>query len=556
MSAGPVEPRDQGAVDEQSLAKVLPLPLGRARVHGHTGTKPERQADEDPTPVALLDETPGHTANPLDPAETAPPHHAPHLSVAEVKRRALKGIVALTGRTLGTRLFAFAGNVTLARLLLPETFGLFAIVNFIVAIASFLADLGIGAALVQRKEELTEEDMRTAFTLGFLIDLAFTALVIVLAPLLVNLYDLHPRYVLAVRGLALTIMASSFAAIPSIKLERSLQFARVSAADIVSQFSYILIAVLMAFAGFHVWALVVASITSRLLGAGMLNVMSWWRPRFGMSRASLKRLIVFGLPYQANGIVIQIKDNFVPTFVAFVGGATAVGYLNFAINLAGTPMFAVTIVSRITFATYSRLQHDSEALRRAIEESIRWISACVFPVTLILMALAPQIIHFVYTPKWRPSLSAFYFMCVPVLASSYSTVLVSALYGLGRAKQVLKLTIIWTIAGWGLAIPFTLWMGFTGFAAAMACVSLLSLLTVREINKVMPIRFVRASLRLLSMASVPAFGVWAAAPHVVHDFFSLAALAVSGLLAYAALLYVTGELRDARAMLRTVMQRG
>jgi PST family polysaccharide transporter len=550
VSDGPADPRDLG---EQPLAKVLPLPLRRARAHSRA--TPER--DDDQAAIAMVEEPVTHLADPLDPAETAPPHHphAPHLPVSEVKRRALKGIVALTGRTLGTRIFAFAGNVILARLLLPRTFGLFAIVNFIVAIASFLADLGIGAALVQRKEELTEEDLRTAFTLGVLIDIAFTLAVMALAPVLVKLYHLEPRYVLAIRGLALTIMASSFAAIPSIKLERTLQFARVTAADVVSQFTYIAIAVIMAFAGYHVWALVVASIASRTIGSAMLNVMAWWRPRLGMTRASLRRLLVFGLPYQANGIVIQIKDNFVPTFVAFVGGATAVGYLNFAINLAGTPMFAVTIVSRITFATYSRLQHDSEALRRAIEESIRWISAVVFPVTLLLMALAPQIIHYVYTPKWRPSLAAFYFMCVPVLASSYSTVLVSALYGLGRAKQVLKLTIIWTIAGWGLAIPFTLWLGFTGFAAAMACVSLLSLLTVREINKIMPIRFVRTSLRLLSMAAVPAFGAWAAAPHVVHGFLSLAALAISGMGAYAALLFVTGELRGARNLLKVVMQR-
>lgn len=553
MSDGPAEPRDD-AIDEPPLARVLPLPLGR-RQDDVTVLRSKGEAVDEVSPPALAEEAAGQIPDALDPAATAPPHHAPHLGVTEVKRLALKGVFALAGRSLGTRLFTFAGNVILARMLAPKTFGLFAIVNFIVAIASFLADLGIGAALVQRKEELTEEDLRTAFTLGLIIDAAFTGAVVALAPLLVRMYDLEPRYVLAVRALALTIMASTFAAVPSIKLERTLRFARVAAADIVSQFAYIVIAVSMAFAGFHVWALVGASIASRTVGSIVLNVMAWWRPSIGFTRASIKRLLVFGLPYQANGIVIQIKDNFVPTFVAFVGGATAVGYLNFAIGLAGTPMLAVTIVSRITFATYSRLQHDGVALRRAIEESIRWISAVVFPVTLLLMALAPQIIHYVYTPKWRPSLPAFYLMCIPVLASSYSTVLVSALYGLGRARQVLKLTIIWTIAGWGLAVPLTLWMGFTGFAVAMACVSTLSVLAVREINKVMPIRFVRTSMRLLSMAALPAIAVWAAAPHVAHDFLSLFVLAATGGLAYVALLIVTGEVGDVRRMLKVALQR-
>ncbi|MCA1832382.1 MAG: lipopolysaccharide biosynthesis protein [Actinomycetota bacterium] len=513
---------------------------------------------EEPLALAIAEDTAGVIGvDPLEPQVSSSqpePPGAPHMGVAEVKRLAVRGVAALAIRTVGVRMMTFTGNVLLARLLAPKTFGLFAIVNFIVAIASFLADLGIGAALIQRREELTEEDMRTAFTLGLFIDTAFTAAIFLLAPVLVHLYHLDSRYVLAIRVLSMTIMFSTFGTIPSIKLERKLQFTRASMADVASQLVYTAIAVTLAFKGLHVWAFVIASITSRALDAVLLNVMAFWRPRIGFTKASAKRLLVFGLPYQATGLIVQIKDNFVPTFIAFAGGATAVGYLNWAVGLAATPLFLVTIVSRITFPTYARLQHELEELKDAIEQSIRWISATVFPGVFMIMALASPIVHNLYGDKWRPALPAFYFLCIPIMASSYSTVIVSALYGLGRAKQVLRLTIIWTIAGWGLGVPMTLAWGFTGFAAALAIVSSLSLLAVYEIRKVIDLRFARMQIRLMAMAALPSLGVWIAAPRVVHSVATLGAVGIAGGCVYVFILFITGEIGDARRLLKETVR--
>lgn len=511
---------------------------------------------EDPVALHVAEDGAGAPGlDPLEPHGAAVGHIPTAMRVEEVKRLALRGVAALAMRTFGLRFITFGGNVLLARLLAPKTFGLFAIVNFIVAIASFLADLGMGAALVQRKEELTEEDLRTAFTLGLFIDVVFTAGLIIVAPLLVGLYHLDQSYALAVQALSITILLSTFASIPSIRLERTLQFGRATISDIVSQTTYMGIAVWLALSGLEVWAFVIAAVISRALDTAILNALAPWRPRLGLTRTSLRKLLVFGLPYQATGFILLVKDSFVTTFIAAALGATAVGYINWSIGLAATPLFFVTIVSRVTFPTYARLQHDPRALRTAVEQSIKWVSATVFPGVFMLMALAPQITQHVYTSKWRPGLPAFYLLCIPILASSYSTVIVSALYGLGRAKQVLKLTVIWTIAGWGLAVPLTLWLGFTGFAAAMAIVSTLSYLSVREIKKVTDIRFARTSIRILAIAGMPALAVYVLAPHVVHDLVTLAGLGFAGGIGYLLLMLWTGEVREVRRLLKVVLQR-
>jgi O-antigen/teichoic acid export membrane protein len=474
----------------------------------------------------------------------------PEINSAEVRRLAIRGIGQLLVRTVSLRAVTFGGNIILARILDPTSFGLFAIVNFVVLIAGFLADLGMGASLVQRKEALTEKDLRTAFSLGLIVDTVMTVLIIGLAPVLVHAYGLDAKYVTAIRAMGATIFVATFAAIPAIRLERTLRFKELANADLVSQLVYVTGALIGAVAGLHVWAFVIASIAARTIHTVIVNFISPWRPRWGIDRRSARSLLAFGVPYQLNGLMIQVKDNFVPTFIALVAGAKAVGYINWAVGLATNPFFLLTIVSRVTFPAYARLQHDLPALKDAVEKSIKWIAATVFPGTFLLIALAHQIVRFLYGHKWAPGLISFYFLSIPVLCATWSTVLISALYGMGRAKTVLKIMAIWTVAGWGLSVPLTLWLGYNGFAISTAIVSVLSILPVIEMNKIVKITFVRTCVRFAILSAIPAFAVWVMSYQVVHGIPSLLALAGFGGLAYLGLLALTGEITEARSMVR------
>ncbi|MHB8510922.1 MAG: oligosaccharide flippase family protein [Actinomycetota bacterium] len=480
----------------------------------------------------------------------------PELSSQEVQRLAIKGIGAVMARTFNLRAVMFAGNIILARILTPQTFGLFAIVNFIVLISSFLADMGMGAALVQRKGKLSEEDLRVAFTLGLIVDGAITLVIVVFASKLVGLYSLvSPQYSRAVMILASTVIISTFSNIPAVKLERNLRFKDAANAELISKLIYITTAVALAATGFHILAFVFASLASCIANTIIVNIMAPWRPRLSFDRERMRSILSFGIPYQLTGLVYQVKDNFVPIFVAAVSGPKAVGYIVWAVGLATNGLLLQVIVSRVTFPTYARLQGDLPALKDAVEKSIKWVAATVFPITFLLMALAHQIVRFIYGVKWAPGLPSFYLLCVPILAASYSSVLVSALQGVGRAKVVLKLSVIWAIAGWAIAVPMTLYIGFNGFALAMVLVSSLSLLSVREMNKVVKISFIPELLKFAILSGVPAIGVWVMSYRVVHGVPSLIALAGFGGLAYIGLLSVTGEVTEFRTMIKGALQR-
>lgn len=489
----------------------------------------------------------------------------PELDVEEVRHLAVRGVGAMLLRSIGQRGLQMVGNILLARWLAPRTFGFYAIVSFVVGIAGFLSDLGLGASLVQRAEKLTERDLRTAFSLSLCLNLAAVGILWGVAGPLVRAYGIDAANVTAVRVLALTILFSTFTTIPSITLERGLKFRRLAVADLVGSLVYVGIAVPLAFgyrapsvaeagAAGAVWVFVWATVASRATFTVLVYTLAPWRPRLGVDARAMRAMLRFGLPYQLNGFVNALKDNFIPTFVAFAVTAEAVGLVTWAVGLATNALFLLPIVSRVTFPAFARLQHDHDALRDAIEKAIRWCAATVFPATLFLAALARQIVEHVYGPKWEPGLPSFYLLCIPMLNAAYSTVMVSALYSLGRAKVVLRLTVIWALAGWALAVPATLAFGMHGFALAMSAVSLLAVLSARELNKVVRVDFVRPLARMFVLAAIPA-GAVALVAHQVRNSGQLALLALAGGLAYLVGLALAGELRELRAYVRSARAR-
>jgi teichuronic acid exporter len=492
--------------------------------------------------------------------DTGPTAHA-ELETHEVRRLAYRGFGVLLARSLAQRGLQMAGNILLARWLAPKTFGLYAVVSFLVGFAGFLSDLGVGAALVQRRQRLREKDLETAFTLS----LAFNAVAIValwsIAPLLVRAYQ-HPGSLGAVRAMTLTILLGTFSAIPSVVLERRLQFKTLAIADLLGQVAYLGIALSMAIrywkqpalaeleAVHAVWIFVYAAVASRAVHAIVVNFRSPWRPRLRFDWNDSKELLRFGLPYQLNGFVNSMKDNFIPIFIALVVGATQTGYVVWAVGLVTNALLFMPIVSRVAFPAFSRLQHDRAAFGVAVESAIKLVAITVIPAAFFLAAFARQIVEHVYVPKWAPGLPSVYLLCIPMINSAYSTVCVSALYGLGRAKTVLRLTLVWAAAGWALGVPLTLMMGMHGFALAMSVVSWLSFMAVRALSKEVRISFVPAMLRISLVAAIPAGICALLSGPLVRNAWQLAALAIAGGAAYLVGLKMTGDIDVITSMLR------
>jgi PST family polysaccharide transporter len=247
----------------------------------------------------------------------------------------------------------------------------------------------------------------------------------------------------------------------------------------------------MALAGYGVWSLVIAILARTVVGAILLNLIAPWKIGWAFDLSSARRLLSFGVPYQLNSVLALIKDNITPTLIAYWYGPAAVGFVNLAQSIASRPMELITIVSRVTFPAYSRIQNEPERLKRWIEKSVRFMAYLYYPMITGLLVTAPAILTYLYadkSDKWLPTLPTLLLFLAGAFPIIITTTYTNALYALGRPKVVLLLMTLYTVLTWGLGAPLIYKYGFVGIAIAGLVITYTTLpLVVAAMNRVVKI---------------------------------------------------------------------
>jgi len=377
----------------------------------------------------------------------------------------------------------------LARLLTQSEFGVFGIINFVVfTLFGFLSDIGLGASLIQKKEKIKKEDLSTVFSVQLILVLFLNVLVWVLSPWLVNIYHLSHSAIWLVRVTAFCLILTSFKTIPSVLLEKELLYYKLLIPDVAETISFNLLAVILAYFHFEVWSLTIALIVRTFLGAIILFIVSPWPIRLRINKESLKHLLNFGVPYQANSLLALLKDNLTPTIIAFFYGPAAVGFVNLAQGIARKPMEITNVVNRVVFPTFSKIQSNREKVAIWMEKGIKMMSYLYLPLVFGLLVTARPILTFVYaskSDKWLPALSALYPFLIGALPVVMTTTATNVLYALGYSKTVLRLMVIYTVLTWVVGVPLIIKIGYAGIAWAGMAVAVISVvLVLRELRKV------------------------------------------------------------------------
>ena len=391
-----------------------------------------------------------------------------------LRSRSLIGIGMLMHRQIIIKLVNFISGIILARLLAPEIFGIYAIVTFVVQFFSIFGDIGFGAALIQKKEEISKQETSSIFWLQQILVLAIVIIIFVCAPYALKIYQsLNYDVVWLIRVMSISLIFSSLKTVPAIIMERSLAYNRIAWIDICESLIFQLVTIFLAMSNFAVWAFILGVITKSLIGAVMMFFLSSWRPLFCLDFKSIKNLIHFGFPYQLTNILNFIKDTVTPLFVGSYSGASAVGYINWAKSFAFAPLMFTQSYDKVAFPAFSRIQENRELLSKTVKSSIRCITLIMFPITTIMIALGPEITKLVFTNKWMPGIWAFYLYCTSPMITGVVLPMYSAILALGKSKIILKISIFLLFLEWGTSVPIIILFGFTGIALNQPVIAIL-----------------------------------------------------------------------------------
>lgn len=416
------------------------------------------------------------------------------LNIALIKKRSVSGVIALTSRTFVLQIIAFSATFLLTIFLSPAIFGVFYVVSAVISFLGYFSDIGLAAALIQKKSELSEDDLITTFTIQQTLVTVVVGLAILCSPFIVSFYALEDagRYLLY--SLLISFFLSSLKTIPSVLLERKLEFHKLVLPQILETLGFYIVAVFLSWKGFGISSFTWAVLVRAIVGLIAIYYVSPWRIRVGFSLITAKKLMTFGLPFQFNSFLALLKDDLLTLFLGKILPLSEVGYIGWAKKWAEIPLrLIMDSIIRVTFPAFSRLQHSRELLRKAIEKTLFGLSLAIFPISIGLLFFVRPLIDLIprYS-KWEPALISFYLFTVASAVASLSTPLTNALNALGKIKTTLWLMVLWTSSTWILTVFLVSVIGFNGVALSLLLITSTLILVVHLVKRITAFSFWRS----------------------------------------------------------------
>jgi len=456
-----------------------------------------------------------------------------------VIKRSIHGVFTLISRTFFLNIISFLAFLVITSVLNASQVGIYAAVIAIQRVIAFFTDFGLGAALIQKKQELKQADLTTTFTIQAGITLAVFLIVFLSIGPLTVFFKLNNEAQGLLLVLVFTIFLSSFKTIPSILLERSLNFSKLVLPQIIESLVFNGILVALVLGGYGINSFTWAFLLSSLIGIPFYYMVSPWKLRIGIDRASLSYLR-YGIQFQAKNILATIKDDLLTVILIRFLSFSQIGYIGFAQRLAFYVFrYVVDSVTKVTFSAYSRAQQDLVFLQKAVEKSLFFVSVSMFPILFGLIVVAPYIIKFYPNwNKWEPAIFSIVFFCLNAAISSLSGILVNVLDATGKVKTTLRLMVLWTILIWILTPILIHLYGYNGVSVASFLVATTIVYTVYLVKKIITFKFLPSIARPLASSFLMTIAIYILSNIFVRDFLSLIFVILIGALVYTISLFM------------------
>ena len=308
------------------------------------------------------------------------------------------GIWVSMSSVLGAGL-SFLKSIVLARLLMPEVFGLMAICSMVIRGIEIFTETGFGAALIHRQQRF--EDARdTAFTLWVLRGVGLALVAFLAAPWIAAFYNEEIlTWVIAVVGISFVL--TGFNNINTIALQKELDFKRLTYLEQTGAIMSTIVAVGLAYLLRDVWALVYAQLAASVISVGLSYLLVPGRPRFRFHPAIARELFSYGKFMTGLAIVVFMTNQLDSAMIGKLLGMESLGYYTVAYTLANVASTDVSkIIARVFFPLFSKLQSDLVQLRVEYARGVRLVATVVVPITVIILVLAHEIVAMLYGAKW------------------------------------------------------------------------------------------------------------------------------------------------------------
>jgi O-antigen/teichoic acid export membrane protein len=357
--------------------------------------------------------------------------------------------------------------IVLARLLDPTIFGLIAIALLITNTLNIFSDLGLGAALIQKRNP-TEDDNDTIFLVTPVLNLVIYIIAYLLAGP-AGIFFGNENVVSIIKVLSLILIINSLRTVPSALLQKELRYKKLFITEVSSSITYFLVAVPLALSGMGVWSIVFGQLARYSAHGILLWTVSHWRPRWNFRWDSFRSLYGFGKHIVVLSVISFILKNLDNAVIAKFLTLGDLGLYTMAYTAGNIlPQFIKMTIGKITFPFYSNWNedHSNFKMRFLLINKINMFF-CVW-ITLILITTSNIIIPILLGKKWAGTILLIQILALSGFQRAIASVYAPALNAIGVPQAQREPAILSSLIFVPLIIPVTKFFGVEGVAVLAA----------------------------------------------------------------------------------------
>lgn len=435
-----------------------------------------------------------------------------------LESRVASGIAWSFSEKLLTMLIQMVVSIIVARQLMPEDFGIMAILTFFTSVALAIVDSGFSQTLI-RKQNPSDEEYKSVLGFNVVVSISLYVVLLIVTPYIARFYG-HSVIADVAPVLFLVLPINSLCVVQTVMFTKEFRFALLSKIVFVASLISGVVAVVMAIMGCGIWSLV----AQRLLMMGIKAIAFWairrWHTDARFSISAIRAMMPFGMRLLATDLIAAIYNNVAQLFIGKMHSTTMLGYYSQAQKLKDLPVTsAVQAVQGVTYPALSELSDDEKRFGDGYERIVRMLGFVAFPVMLGFVAIAEDMFMFLLGEKWMPTVPYFEVLalsglCYPLAVVAYNVLKVRSDGRIIVRLEVVKRVVMTVVLCY--AIPRGVMAVAWGMTLMAGVEFLLNTSVAVRLAKIGALRLVRALLPSLIISVAMYFAIDLMIPHIIE----------------------------------------
>ncbi len=341
----------------------------------------------------------------------------------------------------GAQISSFVVSMILARMLLPEEYGVLSVLLIFITLSQVIVQSGLGTALIQKKN-VDNKEYSSVLYVSIVMSIILYGTLYISSPFIAEFFEM-PIVVQTLRVMSISLFFGAGITVLNSKLVREMKFDVLCICNIMASVMSGIIGIILANCGFGVWALVYQHIANQAVALIAMGVVTRWVPDGVSSVKQVKPLLKYGYKILVANLISTGYNEFRSLAIGKKYNSATLAYYDKGKQFPHLIISNInTTIDNVMLPVYSKAQNDPQRLKQQLSLSIRVSSFVIFPLLAGLCIVSKPLVSILITDVWLPCVPFLIINALIYMLTPLQTANAQVINAMGRSDVFLKLEIV------------------------------------------------------------------------------------------------------------------